>query len=75
MKQDKFLVEIEERLIENRRLAEKSWVPDFLKPLVTYLGFNTFRALFVVSLIVTIVGVWYLFDDMVHWGEHLFFLL
>jgi len=73
MKQDEFLAEIERRLEENRLIAAKSIFPNFLKPLVTYLGFNTFRSLFVISLLITIGGVVYFFPSMVSLGKMIFF--
>ena len=59
MKENKFLDELEERLGENRRLAERSILPRQLYGVASYLGFHTFRTLVVVSLAVTL-GMWLL---------------
>ena len=72
MKQDKFLEKLEERLEENRQLAEKSVLPKFLSPLASYLGFNAFRVLFFLSFGLTVILSWYAFDWMILVGKKLF---
>lgn len=72
MKQDKFLTEIEERLEENRRLSRGSWLPEFLKSVTSYLGFNTFRSLVVVSLLATVLMSVAAFDWMISLGRWVF---
>ena len=53
-KQEQFLNELEERLAENRQMAERSWVPRPLWGAASYLGFHSFRVLVVVSFLITV---------------------
>jgi len=72
MKQDEFIKKLERRLEENKRIAESSWIPGFLKPLASYLAFNAFRTLFVLSLILTILMSMSMFEQMMWWGRKIF---
>jgi hypothetical protein len=55
MNQDElFLQEIEQRLAENRKLMQGSVMPRSLAGVVSYLGFHTFRSLFIISFLVTL---------------------
>ena len=72
MKENKFLDELEERLEENRRLAERSILPPQLYGVASYLGFHTFRTLVVVSLVMT-MGLWWLgYGWLINMGKLLF---
>jgi hypothetical protein len=51
---DNFLQELENRLEENRKMAEGGVLPRPLWGLASYLGFHQFRTLLIVSLGVTI---------------------
>jgi hypothetical protein len=73
MKQDQFLVTLESRLRENKKIAENSWLPGFLKPLASYLAFNTFRALFVLSLVMTVGMIITNFSLLMEIGRRIFF--
>ena len=72
-KQTQFLKDLEARLEENRKIAQKSYVPAWLQPLASYLGFHAFRALFLLSLAITIFMFWWQFDLSILTGKKIFF--
>ncbi|OGV90637.1 hypothetical protein A2783_05755 [Microgenomates group bacterium RIFCSPHIGHO2_01_FULL_45_11] len=72
-KEEVFLREIEERLAENRRLAERSILPPFLYSVASYLGFHAFRVLFLTSFLVTTVVFWLWFEWLMSLSKQIFF--
>lgn len=72
-KKVQFLQELETRLEENRRIAQKSYVPAWLQPLASYLGFHAFRTLFLLSLVITILMFCWQFDLTILIGKKIFF--
>ena len=60
MKEEKFLEQIEQRLEENKQVVASSPLPRILQPLAAYLGFHTFKVLFLTSLLMTLgMYVWF----------------
>lgn len=74
MHKDAFSREIEQRLDENRRLAESSKLPTLLKPLASYMGFHAFRGLVIVSLVVTLGLFAVYFEELLAVGRWVFWL-
>lgn len=75
MKQTDFLRELDERLEENRRMAERSILPPQLYGLASYLGFHTFRTLVVVSLVMTMVLFWQFYPELMKISREIFLFL
>ncbi len=72
MKEVEFLEQIEARLEENRRLLVGSLVPVRLRPIAAYLGFHTFRMLWVGSLVATLLLYGFLFEWLMGVSKILF---
>ena len=72
---DRFLEELEKRLEENRGLAERSILPKQLYGLASYLGFHSFRSLVIVSGLVTIMGFYFFYGQLVAISKQLFLFL
>ena len=72
--EETFLREIERRLEENRRLAERSFLPKQLSGVASYLGFHTFTGLVGVSLGLTILAYSLLYERLMQWGKLLFLM-
>lgn len=75
MAQEVFLEELEKRLEENRVLAEKSILPKQLYGLASYLGFHSFRSLVIVSGLITIMGFYFFYGQLVAISKQLFLFL
>lgn len=70
-----FLRELEVKLIQNRKMAERSFLPKPLQGLASYLGFHSFRVLALVSLGLTIILFWGWYPTMVEISRELFLFL
>lgn len=75
MKNEAFLEELEARLKENRRLADDSRWPEFLKPMVSYLGFHPLRVLVGLSLFSTLVMFGLYYESLMALSRKLFLFL
>jgi hypothetical protein len=73
-KEDDFLKEIERRLAENRRLVERSILPERLAGVASYLGFHTLSVLLGVSLGLTLVSYGLFYERLMLLGRVLFLL-
>jgi hypothetical protein len=67
-----FLDELQGRLAENRRLAEKGLLPKQLSGVASYLAFHTFRTLLWVSLLMTIAMFWKLHPQLMEVSKVVF---
>lgn len=75
MDEDVLLQELEERLEENRRLVEETYIPKPLYGVASYLGFHTFRVLVGLSFGLTVIGFYFFYDQLVLLGKQLFLFL
>lgn len=73
--EDKFLEELENRLEQNRKIAQKSWIPRPLHKAVSYLGFHSFRVLFLVSFGITALVFAFWYEVMVSLSKQIFLYL
>ena len=75
MRDEDFLAELEERLEENRKLMQGSFLPESLKGPASYLGFHTFTVLLGISFLVTVMlyGVW--FEELMSLSRILFLFI
>jgi hypothetical protein len=71
-RESQFLEELQHRLTENRRLAEKSVLPGFLQGAASYLAFHTFRTLVVASFFVTSVMFMVFYDELMGLSKLIF---
>jgi hypothetical protein len=63
-RETQFLRDLEERLRENRTLAERSLLPKQLSGVASYLAFHTFRSLFFLSLLAAIGLFWRFYEQL-----------
>lgn len=70
--EEDFLNELEERVRQNRRMAESSRLPKWLQPLAGYWAFHNFKALTITSLIITIGLFWGWFEELIAISKKLF---
>ncbi len=70
--EEAFLQELEQRLKENRRVAQASVLPKWLWGAASYLGFHTFRTLFIVSFLLTLLSFVWWWQDLIRVSRILF---
>jgi hypothetical protein len=72
---DNFLEELEKRLEENRRVAERGILPRFMWGAASYLGFHQFRMLLVVALGVTVMMFMFWYPTLIRVSKLLFIFI
>ena len=72
---DDFLNELEARLEENRKVAQRGVLPKFLWGAASYLGFHQFRTLVIVSLGLTAIMFIFLYPILIKVSKLIFIYL
>lgn len=67
-----FLEELQQRLEENRQLAEKTLLPRFLRRPASYLAFHHFRTVLIISLLVTVAMFWLAYQPLLRISKTIF---
>ena len=71
---DKLLLELEERLEENRKIAQNTKLPIWLHGVASYLGFHALSTLILLSLLITVILYEFFHQPLITISKSIFLL-